>query len=401
MQRLELDPASLSNRYHLRGDSGRLPVDASFPACPFCAFRLAKDCTSALARLVARTWRPELCPHDTAALEPPVQIDEFSDNSGPLRYPIAALLPSKECPNKVPGEPYGFNSLPPSLSSTILKLVVLEESAAYRGWCPPTTILPLMRVSRHWRALAVSTASFWRYIDTSRPMPWVSLCLERSRSCPLDVFVAFPKRGHSAALDLVLPHAHRFRSFAAHIPWGYQGKGCYWKRLGPFFELGMPELERLEIVPIMTDMEGNTPVRERVADFGPGLCRARMPRLRWLSAGMVALPAPADFWRTLRVFHLRRGYFAPDGTPRPWDDLAKILVQNTGLEELHVRLFDDDGSGESGGLSVGSILLSRLRSYSFLGAGSTMGEIRSRIMTPDGGGRWCWEHPEYLSKTHL
>ncbi|CDO77828.1 hypothetical protein BN946_scf184714.g3 [Trametes cinnabarina] len=228
--------------------------------------------------------------------------------------------------------------LPVELHISVFELVIDEENTAYVGFTPTFTIRRLMHVCRLWRSIATSTAVFWRYIDTTQPTPWVSLCLARSRACLLDVYVAFFPRQPAVGVDLVRPHARRIRSLASRIPSGCDGQGQYWKRLCPLFEAGMPQLQRLELLPLYTDSVFPRHQHAMVADYA--LSNTSLPRLRWLTTGMVVLPAPKDFWRSLRGLTLH-DYLGPDANPRGFDELVDILAQNPALEELHVRCFGE------------------------------------------------------------
>lgn len=226
-----------------------------------------------------------------------------------------------------------IHAVPVELTIRLFELVTALENGLCDGWFSTTGVAKLMQVCRRWRSIALSTPSFWRHIDSTRPVRWISLCLERSRGCTLDVSLTLERHvDPTDVLDLVLPHAHRIGSLYANLS---MGRGHYWHILKPLFAAGMPALERLELVPLR-DRDDLRYARQKTWDFG--ICLANMPYLRWLSVEQVVLPSPRDFWQALRVLKLY-DYSSTGSIPRSIDDLVDVLARNPKLEELHIRLY--------------------------------------------------------------
>ncbi|KAL1948911.1 hypothetical protein VTO73DRAFT_10717 [Trametes versicolor] len=226
-----------------------------------------------------------------------------------------------------------IHAVPVELTIRLFELVTALENGLCDGWFSTTGVAKLMQVCRRWRSIALSTPSFWRHIDSTRPVRWISLCLERSGGCTLDVSLTLQRHvDPTDVMDLVLPHAYRIGSLYANLS---MGRGHYWHILKPLFAAGMPALERLELVPLR-DRDDLRYARQKTWDFG--ICRANMPYLRWLSVEQVVLPSPRDFWQALRVLKLY-DYSSADFIPRSIDDLVGVLARNPKLEELHIRLY--------------------------------------------------------------
>ncbi|OJT08220.1 hypothetical protein TRAPUB_892 [Trametes pubescens] len=148
-----------------------------------------------------------------------------------------------------PGPTFNIQDLPLELLIHIfIPLAELENGTARAEIRHVRGIAYLMFVCRRWRALIVDTALFWRYITITTPQndAWVSLCLERTRNCLLDLQVFSPGYASPDLLALVLPHASCIRTFIGHLDTKEQQSIL----LGPFFDTGFPALERLELQPI-------------------------------------------------------------------------------------------------------------------------------------------------------
>ncbi|KAG8916589.1 hypothetical protein FRC01_002974, partial [Tulasnella sp. 417] len=78
--------------------------------------------------------------------------------------------------------------------------------------------LILSHVNSHFRSIVLNTPSLWSTIDDTLPLPIAKLCLERSRSAPLDIRIGSNsylglKDTKSAELFKYLePHAHRVKN---------------------------------------------------------------------------------------------------------------------------------------------------------------------------------------------
>ncbi|OJT12124.1 hypothetical protein TRAPUB_11349 [Trametes pubescens] len=308
------------------------------PRCELCALALQEE-GGALTRLSTRSWRPQLCPH-------PAQHDTSRTDSKDIvsnlrRDPTVTVhVVPVEASRNIVLDPYldesqlpGIHNVPIELTIRIFALVTALENGLCEGWFPTTGVAKLMLVCRHWRNIALSTPSFWRHIDGTRPLRWISLCLERSQGCTLEVSLTLDRQVDPAdMLNLVMPHARRIASLYANLS---MERGHYWHILRPLFAADMPALERLELVPLR-DWDDLRYARQKTWDFG--ICRAKMPYLRWLSVEQVILPSPRDFWQALRVLKLY-GYPSACSIPRSIDDLVDVLARNPQLEELHIRLY--------------------------------------------------------------
>lgn len=243
-------------------------------------------------RLSTRSWRAELCCDNIN-----IVLDVYADES------------------RMHSE---IHAIPVELTMRVFELVTALENGLCDGWFSTTGVAKLMQVCRRWRSIALSTPSFWRHIDSTRPVRWISLCLERSRGCTLNVSPTLERHvDPTDVLDLVLPHAHRIGSLYANLSMG--------RDAGP----------GLELVPLR-DRDDLRYARQKTWDFG--ICRANMPYLRWLSVEQVVLPSPQDFWQALRVLKLY-DYSSAGTIPRSIDDFVDVLARNPKLEELHIRLY--------------------------------------------------------------
>ena len=71
--------------------------------------------------------------------------------------------------------------------------------------------LHLTLVCRYWRDLTHGMPALWRGVDVRSTPPWLTLCLDRSAQCTLDLAFHSPKFSPENFKDL-LPHRHRIRS---------------------------------------------------------------------------------------------------------------------------------------------------------------------------------------------
>ncbi len=190
-------------------------------------------------------------------------------------------------------------------------------------------IAKLMLVCRYWRDVAYATPEFWRRIDAAKPLDRVSLLLERSGGCTIDVRIFYPWiRKYQPlcheAIALILPHAHRIRSLCInlhldHYPAVYE-----------LLERDMPALEHLDLVPIR-DLRSKGQYDRNYATCS--LSRLKYPRLRSLVSQRLHVPHPMGFWRTL---HTLKMYDFPRTASGEYlmRDVIAVLRANGGLEEL-------------------------------------------------------------------
>ncbi|KAI0631336.1 hypothetical protein C8Q77DRAFT_1132824 [Trametes polyzona] len=311
--------------------------------------------------------RPGLLPHHTS---PPCGSVAFTPNT--------SLTP--------------ISAFPPEILADIFSLLAIhcEGGSTTAQANPLRGIGHLMLVCRRWRSLIVDTSTFWRHIATTRNRGWISLCLERSRDCLLDLHVLAPAAADPDALALVLPHARRVRSLCAHVDVSDGQLGI----LTPLFAAGMPALEQLELVPLAS------PPNKR----NEGLTRGRvsLPRLQILIARDSALPPLSRWWRSLRVLSLSRYTFDDRSGPSS-ADLLHMLALNPTLEELSLQyirsmgyIFDEADSSRV--LPSSLIVLRRLRKLVLLGFNDIILTIVAHLVfphdIPDVDVRVCFPAPD-------
>ena len=159
---------------------------------------------------------------------------------------------------------------------------------------PPITSWPsLMLVCRCWRDLLVSTATFWRVINTRRHIDSTKLSLARSAAASLVVHIW---DGDRCPLDMLYPYVHRFQKlFVTLSDWHAQGV------LEPLFGSGMPLLEDL-------DLSDSTVGRQlaQTTDLDHYLTSRGFPRLQKLDLSQVVLPRDPSLYAQLRALSLWR-----------------------------------------------------------------------------------------------
>ncbi|KAI0631341.1 hypothetical protein C8Q77DRAFT_201713 [Trametes polyzona] len=219
-----------------------------------------------------------------------------------------------------------ISALPPEILVTIFSLLAIhcEGGSTTAQANPIRGIVHLMLVCHCWRLLIVDTSTFWRHIATTRNRAWISLCLERSRDCLLDLHVLAPAAADPDALTLVLPHARRLRSLCAYVDVSDGQLGI----LSPLFATGMLTPQQLEVVPF-----ASLPNKR-----SEGLTRGRvsLPSLQILIARDSMLPPLSRWWCLLRVLSPSR--YMLDDRPGPSSaDLLHMLALNPTLEELSLQ----------------------------------------------------------------
>ncbi|KAI0641529.1 hypothetical protein C8Q79DRAFT_1014450 [Trametes meyenii] len=267
-----------------------------------------------------------------------------------------------------------IHSLPPEILTEILLFSASLEYPFYKGFLPPALPLKFMLVCRRWHGLVLATAKFWRSIEMTPELDRISLLLERSGDCPLDVRICHPWAVDPEAVALLVPHAHRVRSVVARLSL-YKG---HFEMIRPLFDAGMPLLEQLELVPVDDTLRRRgTPA----IDFG--LSSSTTPLLTSLVVGHVALPYAPRFWQTLRVLKVHT---------RPWEYLGEregqrfldVLAQNPLLEELYVWVSlgtPPDGLPHEG-RCLPTMQLPRLRVFSMNGTSASLSFLLPRIQIP-------------------
>ncbi|KAI0717714.1 hypothetical protein C8T65DRAFT_605621, partial [Cerioporus squamosus] len=225
----------------------------------------------------------------------------------------------------------GIRDLPFEIMADIFARVDVIDSWGTLGAAHGRGIAKLMRVCRDWCDMVRRTPEFWRRIDTAEPLDRVSLLLERSKGCTIDVRITWPWIRRypplwREAIALILPHAHRIRSLYANLHMDHYAS------IYQFLHGDMPALEHLHLVP-MRDFRRKPPDTDHDFAACESLSRRRYPRLRSMIAQRLYMPAPVDFWRTLRTLKM---YDFPRTASSEYlmRDVIDVLKANTSLEEL-------------------------------------------------------------------
>ncbi|RPD54900.1 hypothetical protein L227DRAFT_334793 [Lentinus tigrinus ALCF2SS1-6] len=225
--------------------------------------------------------------------------------------------------------PILIQELPIEILVDVFALADAIDSWGTLGRAPGRGIAKCMLVCRYWRDVLVETPEFWRRIDTAEPLRIVSMLLERSRGCTIDVRIFYPwiKRYPPLwreTIGLILSHAHRIRSLYVNLHMN-DYSGVY-----QLLETEMPALECLDLVPTHEFRVGRS-IDRNYATCSPS--RRTHPHIRSLTSQRLYMPAPVDFWRTLR--RLKMCDF-PRTALRDYSmqDVLAVLRANPALEEL-------------------------------------------------------------------
>ncbi|KAI1794343.1 hypothetical protein LXA43DRAFT_136141 [Ganoderma leucocontextum] len=131
---------------------------------------------------------------------------------------------------------------------------VAESWHPFFGCVRGSGLAKLMLVCRDWYTLVCTTPEFWRIIDTTEPAEVISLYLQRSRGCMIDVFVSLSLQSDvyppydldrdANAISLVIPYTGRIRSLSVDL--------CsdHFHLVQPLFEAGLPALQNISIMPV-------------------------------------------------------------------------------------------------------------------------------------------------------
>ncbi|KAI0716906.1 hypothetical protein C8Q76DRAFT_617480, partial [Earliella scabrosa] len=231
----------------------------------------------------------------------------------------------------MPVEPPSIQRLPVELLINVFSAADCLGSWSRHGSLRGRAISQIMLVCRHWHDVVCVTPIFWRCIDAVEPVHTVSLFLDRSSGCTVDVRVFYSKvtcNNKERLIDrdailLALSQPDRVHSLYMNISVDHTAEVLY-----PLLGTGFPALEHLEIVPVNIGASN----RDRIE---LGLQALSQPSLRSLVVKQVCLPPPATFWRSLRVLKL---YEPPETASGPLfiQDIATILRRNAALEELTI-----------------------------------------------------------------
>ncbi|OJT12125.1 hypothetical protein TRAPUB_11350 [Trametes pubescens] len=219
-------------------------------------------------------------------------------------------------------EPRSIHVLPTEL---LIYIFTLCEELPFRRDTPPIRAIgKLMLVCSQWRILILDTSTFWRHVSATPNFAWLTLCLERSRGCTLDLEVLAPRYANTDALALILPHARRIRSICAYLSvWRDQ-----YEMLRPLFDVGMPCLEFLELTPIGT-FQFPRPIT-------PGSWNeprlSISPCLRWLVAKQIS--SSGTSWRSLRQLKMSDTLQPRECCTCSISDLIRVISHNSSLEDI-------------------------------------------------------------------
>ncbi|KAI0718760.1 hypothetical protein C8T65DRAFT_75183 [Cerioporus squamosus] len=206
-----------------------------------------------------------------------------------------------------PPPPLGIHNLPFEILVDIFALVDVVDPWGSLGAAYGRGIAKLMLVCRNWWDMARRTPEFWRRINTAEPLDRVSLLLERSKGCTIDVRITYPwirkyPPPWRDAVALIFPHAHRIRSLYANLHMDHYAS------IYQFLHGDMPALEHLYFVPMRDfrrkDRGNPAPHTDHDIAACESLSRRKYPRLRSMIAQRLYMPAPVDFWRTLRTLKM-------------------------------------------------------------------------------------------------
>lgn len=224
-----------------------------------------------------------------------------------------------------------------------------------------------MLVCSYWRTLILDTSTFWSHISTLPSLCWLTLCLERSRSCPLELDFFMNERA-SSALQLILPHTFRIWSISTYDH--SIGAGEEWM-LRLLFDAETPLLERLEL----STGHGFQQLASLLAPGGRSEAGASSSTSsQWPVVKARASSIRAPFWRGLRVLKLMNIWHSQCACTT--SQLLHIITHNPLLEELSLRLHDHFPEAlsprmhvrDGDGAGPPRLLLGRLRSLFLQGS---------------------------------
>lgn len=343
---------------------------------------------TAMSRLANRIWeRPPRAP------DPPEQLSVARNSSSikvqtrtaaTLQMALASRLAALEAHHE--DQPVfspnskSIHDIPPEL---LLRILALCEERPFRGDTPPIRDTgKLMLVCSHWRTLILDTSTFWRHVSATPNFAWLTLCLERSCGCTLDLEVLTPRYASRKALALILPHARRIRSIFAQL--------CVWEdqfeMLRPFFDAGMPALESLELTPTGTSEFSRT---SRTRWDAHPLATAPCPR--WLVAEQISSLSSTS-WRSLRILKLSDTFHTRQVCTCSISQLLRVIAYDLLLEELSLRFYKhllgvsswrssgDDGQSLA---TCPRVFLRRLRTLSLQGSLWFVSAIVHHLVFPD------------------
>ncbi|KDQ55607.1 hypothetical protein JAAARDRAFT_195448 [Jaapia argillacea MUCL 33604] len=202
-------------------------------------------------------------------------------------------------------------------------------------------------VCGHWRELSLNTPDFWSRLNISILRTWeenrVGVYLERSRNALLDIRLSrhdwadesSQYYGSSmkmpAFISLLLPHIHRWRTFAVNIdPDGVDPDGPYLNIRKQLHDHSAPKLEYLHVSvigPLDCDEFIPQPIEPILLHGTSALAKVRFGNA---IAGRGSLPFQ-------HVTTLDLGFSNNHATPTEYSDVKWVLEASPHLEDLTLR----------------------------------------------------------------
>ncbi|KAJ3756949.1 hypothetical protein EV360DRAFT_71538 [Lentinula raphanica] len=141
---------------------------------------------------------------------------------------LAESIP--ESPNQKARNRVSIEHLPVEIMQEIFSYFMPDRHWRIHRAPPPQLVL--LRVSTHWRTIALSYTRLWSTLILSYPIQkhirMTTLWLERSRQHPLTVYIHDPRDDLNAAaatnvmIKHLLPHAHRWKTAIFVLPPGFK-----------------------------------------------------------------------------------------------------------------------------------------------------------------------------------
>ncbi|TFK64711.1 hypothetical protein BDN72DRAFT_253932 [Pluteus cervinus] len=233
----------------------------------------------------------------------------------------------------------------------------------------------LSSVSHHWRCVAINLPYLWTeiYIIPPYSVEKLRFYLERSRACPIDLFLGIPednppkKEQLMQLLEILIPHFSRCRIL--DIASGDVVEPLHHLiRLLVSFE--MPELECFTFVV----EEGTNPTSQAGDDSLPTLFSGHAPKLKQVRLGGPTITRYKLPLTNVTTFHLAAAYWQI-----PFDTLVSMLAECPALQTLATY---DDVIDEWPDQYWGQIDLPHLKSLQIYGDMRHVSELLLAIVAP-------------------
>ncbi|KAI0824430.1 hypothetical protein BC628DRAFT_1379551, partial [Trametes gibbosa] len=305
---------------------------------------------------------------DRAALQTRIFSSQCSTSDQEL-LALRALWNSRQPINKLPME------------LLVDVLMNLPTNPGAEGTEKPTNSAQwhkAMAVCRHWRAVVVSTPSFWRTINTGQLSRWLGLALSRTGQANLCLmFRSTPVLVQ--ALPLLVPQRHRIERLEFTC-----STASAVGKLGPLISVPLPSMEEFT----MCGQEGPPsldPSDAEIFDFQP----ENFPALVKLKLTRVNLSWTGTLPSRLRTLDLRGCSIRPSSSS--FDALLGTLRSGHNLEELTLHDFMSatcsslDPPSDQVRISCTLVTLPRLRKLEVSDAPSWIAQFLSHVNLPTQG----------------